>query len=301
MDNIEVTSESVKAKKISASKMARSEILPNGVDSLKAEDVAGVENKICDAWVWYVDDLRSKKFALVNPNEKVVKVRCSLWSSRYHVKGQGRQKRHIKKALGHYFFKRGVLLTLTFDPKRILRIGGWSDLGYKVRAFIDRVNKWRESRGLSKIKGFLHVNEDQAGTGYPAPHIVFPGLKYLAPSDVLENLWGYGFVKVNVAGSLHPANYACKYITKMKGKDFMMAMMWLFSIRTYTFSRVFKYKGEDWVNPGWKFLKRGRRKDRPGLEDLEDTVSRLREDEGYVVINGELLKLWSRRFEWGGG
>jgi hypothetical protein len=301
MDNIEVTSESVKPKKISASKMARSEILPNGVDSLKREDVAGVENKICDGWVWYVEDLRSKKFALVNHIEKVVKVRCNLWSSRYHVKGQARQKRHIKKALGHYFFKGGVMLTLTFDPKRILRVGAWEDLGYKVRAFIDRVNKWRKSRGLSKIKGFLHVNEDQAGTGYPAPHIVFPGLKYLTPHDVLEKLWGYGFVKVNVAGSLHPANYACKYITKMKGKDFMMAMMWFFSIRTYTFSRVFKYRGEDWVNPGWEFLKRGRGRNGRGLEDLEDTVSRLREDEGYIVLDGELLKLWSRRIEWGGG
>ena len=106
---------------------------------------------------------------------------------------------------------------------------------------------------------------------------------------------------MRVGGSVHPANYACKYITKMKGKDFMMAMMWLFSIRTYTFSRVFKYKGENLVNPGWEFLKRGRGKDGQGLEDLEDTVSRLREDEGYVVINGELLRPWSRRFEWGGG
>lgn len=295
MGNIEVTSESVKAKKISASKVARSEILPDGVESLKAEDAPGVENEICYEWGWYVEDLRSKKFALVNHSDKVVKVRCNLWSSRYHVKGQARQKRHIKKALGHYFFKRGVLLTLTFDHKGILRVGAWSDLGYKVRAFIDRVNKWRESRGLSKIKGFLHVNEDQPGSGYPSPHIVFPGLKYLAPSDVLEKLWGYGFVKVNVAGSLHPANYACKYITKMRGKDFMMAMMWFFSIRTYTFSRVFKYRGEDWVNTGWEFLKRGRAKDGQGLEDLEDTVSRLREDEGYFVINGGLLRLWSRR------
>ena len=135
--------------------MARSEILPDGVDSLKREDVAGVENKICDAWVWYVEDLRSKKFALVNHIEKVVRVRRALWSSRYHVKGQARQKGRIKKALGHYFFKGGVLLTLRFDPKRILRVGAWSDLGYKVRAFIDRVNKWRKSGGFQRSKVFF--------------------------------------------------------------------------------------------------------------------------------------------------
>jgi hypothetical protein len=237
-----------------------------------------------------VEDLRSKKFALVNHNEKLVKVRRSLWSSRYHVKGQAKQKRRIKKALGHYFFKRGVMLGLTFNHEKNVRVGAWSDLGYKVRGFIDKVNKWRESRGLSRIKGFLHVNEDQPGSGYPGPHIVFPGLKYLAPSDVLEKLWGYGFVKVRVAGSVHPANYACKYITKMKGKDFMMAMMWFFCIRTYTFSRTFKYNRDDWVNPGWEFLKRGKSGHGYGLEDLEDTVIRLWRA-GYSVLNGEMLGL----------
>jgi hypothetical protein len=301
MDNIEVTWESVKCKRISVSKKARSEIVPDGVDSLRAEDVSENESRIRDDWVWYMEDLKSKKFALVNHNEKVVKVLCALWSSRYHEKGQAKQKRRIKKAWGHYFFKHGVMLTLTFAPKKILRIGAWCDLGYKVRAFIDRVNKWRESRGISKIKGFLHINEDQAGTNYPAPHIVFPGLKYLAPHDVLAKLWGYGFVKVNVGGSIHPANYACKYITKMNGKEFMMGMMWFFNIRTYTFSRVFRYKREDWVNPGWEFLKRGGRKDGQGLEDLEDTVSKLREDEGYIVLNQELLKLWSRCYHYGWG
>jgi hypothetical protein len=60
--------------------------------------------------------------------------------------------------------------------------------------------------------------------------------------------------------------------------------------------RVFKYSSEDWINPGWEFLKRAWRKDGPGRENLEDTVSKLREDEGYFVFNGRLLKLWSRRY-----
>jgi hypothetical protein len=76
----------------------------------------------------------------------------------------------------------------------------------------------------------------------------------------------------------------------------MMAMMWFFNIRTYTFSRVFKHTREDWINPGWEFLKRAWRKDGPGLESLEDTVSKLPEDEGYSVFNGGLLRLWSRRY-----
>jgi hypothetical protein len=64
--------------------------------------------------------------------------------------------------------------------------------------------------------------------------------------------------------------------------------------------RVFKYRSEDWINPGWEFLKRAWRKDGPGLESLEDTVSKLREDEGYFVFNGGLLRLWSRRYWWAG-
>ena len=289
MDNIEVTSESVKPKKLSASRIVRSKILPNGVDSLKSEDLPGIENNICDDWAWYMEELKAKKFALVNHDEKAVKVLLAVWASRYHVNGQAKQKRRIKKALGHYFYKWGVMLTLTFDPKKMTKVGAWSDLGYEVRDFIDKINKWRKARGLSKIKGFLHVNEDQPGSGYPAPHIVFPGLKYLAPHDVVAKLWGNGFIKVNVEGSVNPAKYACKYITKMEGKDSMMAMMWFFNIRTYTFSRVFKYRGEDRASNEWEFLRRGRGKG-GRLESLEDAVKRLM-GAGYYIFNIGLLRL----------
>jgi hypothetical protein len=289
MSDIDLSSESVKYKRTSASKIARSEILPNGVGSLTAEDGAYVESKICDAWVGHMESLKCKKFALINHDEKAVKVKLAIWSSRYHVNGQRKQKTHIRKALGHYFYKFGVMVTLTFDPKEITRVSAWADLGYKVRDFIDKINKWREYRGLSKIKGFLHVNEDQPGSGYPAPHIVFPGLKYLAPHDVVARLWGHGFTKVNVGGSVHPANYACKYITKMKGKDFMMAMMWVFNVRTYTFSRVFKYRREDNAISEWEFLRRGKGKS-GGLESLEDAIKRLM-DGGYYIFNIGLLRL----------
>ncbi len=106
---------------------------------------------------------------------------------------------------------------------------------------------------------------------------------------MVAELWGHGFIKVNVGGSVHPAEYACKYITKMKGKDFMMAMMWFFNIRTYTFSRVFKYRGEDKASSEWEFLRRGRGKG-GGLESLEDAVKRFR-DEGHYIFNIGLLGL----------
>lgn len=279
-------------KRKPASKEALSRILPDGVDLLTSEDIPRIENEICGEWVFYMEGLRSKKFALVNHKEKAVKVKLAIWSSRFHLNGQARQKAHIKKSLGHYYFKFGTMVTLTFDHKEITRVGAWEKLGYKVRDFVDKVNKWREGRGLSKIKGFLHVNEDQPGSGYPAPHIVFPGLKYLAPHDVLAKLWGYGFIKVNVGGSVHPAKYACKYITKMRGKDFMMAMMWIFNVRTYSFSRVFKYRGEDRAISEWEFLGRGRGKS-GGLESLEDAIERLI-DEGYYIFNLGLVRLGTR-------
>jgi len=94
---------------------------------------------------------------------------------------------------------------------------------------------------------------------------------------------------VNVGGSVHPAKYACKYITKMKGKDFMMAMMWFFNIRTYTFSREFKYRGEDRGISEWEFLRRGKGKS-GGLESLEDAIKRLM-DAGYYTFNIGLVRL----------
>ncbi len=94
---------------------------------------------------------------------------------------------------------------------------------------------------------------------------------------------------MNVGGSVHPANYACKHTTKMKGKDSMMAMMWFFNIRTYTFSRVFKYRGEDRAISEWEFLRRGKGKG-GGLESLEDAVKRLM-DAGYYILNNGLLRL----------
>jgi hypothetical protein len=136
-----------------------------------------------------------------------------VWASRYHKKGQAKQKRKIKNAVGHYFYRFGALLTLTFDHKRFSRLHAWNDLGYKVRDFVDRLNKWRVSHGLSKVKGYLHVNECQPQSDYPAPHIVFPGLKWVAPQKVLAELWGSGFIDVRVGGSINPAKYACKYIT----------------------------------------------------------------------------------------
>jgi len=74
MDNIDGTWECVNLKRISPSKKARSEILPDGVDCLKADDLPLIENNICDRWVSYMDDLKSKRFALVNHKEKAVKV-----------------------------------------------------------------------------------------------------------------------------------------------------------------------------------------------------------------------------------
>lgn len=66
-------------------------------------------------------------------------------------------------------------------------------------------------------------------------------------------------------------------------------MMWLFNIRTYTFSRVFKYRGEDRAISEWQFLRRGRGKG-GGLESLEDAIKRLM-DAGYYIFNIGLARL----------
>jgi len=64
---------------------------------------------------------------------------------------------------------------------------------------------------------------------------------------------------------------------------------WDLRFRTYTFSRVFKYRGEDRAISEWEFLRRGKGKG-GGLESLEDAIQRYMGD-GYYIFNIGLVRL----------
>ena len=160
------------------------------------------------------------------------------WSSRYFEDGRKRIKRKIRKRLGHRQSMRGVLLTLTYDPKKISKVKAWLEYGKHVRAFLDALNKYRARRGWKKRLGYLWVVEVMKGTGYPHLHIFFPGLKWLAPKEYLSQAWEWGFTRVEGTRTINGASYVCKYISKLEGwNELALALLWLGKSRLYSFSR----------------------------------------------------------------
>lgn len=227
-----------------------SQNLPCRLNLLKPSDI---ENKICDKWASYMDWIHRDKFLLVNDDTQKVLVRRRLWSSRYHKSGQEKIKRKIIKRLGHYYHKNGVLLGLTFR-RDISRSEAWSIVNDSARGFMDGLNKWRASRGFKKRLSYFKVNEPHQD-GYPHCHIVFPGLRYLAPIPVIERLWSHGSTSVKYSGGIRPASYACKYISKMCLSPLTLAYYYYFNLRGYSFSRSYVYKKIDGlVDSGWRYV-----------------------------------------------
>jgi hypothetical protein len=208
-----------------------------------------------------MEDLFGKLVVLKNRDTKEVIIRRSIQSSRYHPDGQRRLKKKIYNRLSTYPAEGGTLLTLTIADlnnqsgcyEGMDRLIAWKDFGYRVREFMDRVNKSRKARGLKKVKRYIKVLEDQKDRLYPCPHIWFPGLKWLEDIDVLQRLWPYGNVDLKYADSTAPAAYIIKYIAKMNGRDFMQVMIWHFRLRLYTTSRDFVYIYKDEKDSGWRY------------------------------------------------
>lgn len=208
-----------------------------------------------------MEDYRSKWILLKNTQDQTLSVKRSIQNTRYHPDGQKRIKRKIFDRLGHYPAQGGILITPTIAPpdnktgryKGMFRLNAWDSFGYKTRHFMDEINKWRKRHGLSKVKRFIRVMEDQPDRHYPCPHIWFPGLKWLAPIDVIQGLWPYGDVDLEYRDQTSPATYITKYITKMQGKDFMQAMMWRFALRLFSTSRDFRYAVPEPTSQKWSF------------------------------------------------
>jgi hypothetical protein len=225
--------------------------------ALTYEDLSTTEIKQINLFDQYLFELKEKRIiiqSLEDPN----KARIILPSdaSRYTTKGRKRIKAKIYKRLGRWRQCPGVLMTLTFDPKKIERYDAWLYLGRIRRAFMNKLNQWRRRHGYTKLRS-LSVIELQKQTGYPHIHIVFPNLRFVAPIAVLTELWGMANNSVDVLGSdnFSPTAYICKYISKMDGwTDYALAYLWTNKTRIYSMSR--DYSLPDYAEkkvPEWFF------------------------------------------------
>lgn len=245
-----------------------------------AEDV---EARVLDEFREKMDCLRGKNYCLINHSEKKIQRYRGDHSSRYTASGRQKIKRKLQREMGRYWFRGGVMLSVTVDHSKYERMEAMENMGRWMRRFLDDINKYRVRHHQRKITGYLRVLESQPKSDYPGPHIVFPGLNYLAREKVLRELWGRGRVDVRKVGGFRLASYACKYISKMGNSERFMSMLSWFDLRLYSFSRAFEYKCEDkCVNNGYSFLKFPR-------EKSVEAVLQGYEDEGYFVFGKSLL------------
>jgi len=190
----------------------------------------------------------SKKLLFISPAR----------SSRYFQEGRKKIKKNIRKTLKKAVLT-GVLLTLTYDTKRISRSMAWQECGKHLRAFLDNVNKVRKRKGMKRRLIYFWCLEEQAGTGYPHYHIFFPGLKFLLHYKLIDRLWGYGFSRVEYSRTVNCRSYITKYVTKLKGWSILgQAYLWYFkrrlydtscSLKRYIYQKNKEKKNKEWICP----------------------------------------------------
>ena len=186
----------------------------------------------------YRDEVRAKHTVLARPGGSQIVVPATS-GSRYFPDGQKRMVQRIRRRLGTAWTQSGVLLTLTYDPKLISCIDAWRSVGRHRREFVNRLWQFRGRHRLGrKPLGFLSVLEVQPSTGYPHVHMVFPGIRWLAGHADVNRIWGRGFTDVRLRDSMGPANYICKYLSKMSGwAAEYLAYLHTFAIRMYSVGR----------------------------------------------------------------
>ncbi len=219
------------------------------------------EHDICVSFLQRMEQLNAKGALLINTKTKQFTHKKSIQSTRYHHDGQRKIKKKIHNRLGHYPATHGLHLTLTIAGsdstqtyyEGMSRQDAWDTIGYKVRYFLDRVNKLRKAKGWKKVKYRISVLEEQPGRLYPHYHIWFADLHYLAPIRDLQRLWPYGNIDLQTRWGTEPAEYIINYISKMKGRDFFLAMIWNYHLRLYATSRDYAYAPKKKTNTDWVF------------------------------------------------
>jgi hypothetical protein len=183
----------------------------------------------------YRDTLRSKTTILGRASGERLFVPATS-GSRYFADGQKRIQNRLRKRLGAAWSQGGVLVTLTYDPKLTSRVSAWAAVGKDRREFTNKLWLFRRRHKMGKRPlGYLSVLEVQPGTGYPHVHMIFPGIRWLAPYDAITACWGHGHTDVRLKDNMGPTNYLCKYIAKMEHwQPEFLAYLHTFGVRMYS-------------------------------------------------------------------
>lgn len=251
------------------------------IDDIEKIQIADYKN--------YVKKLDDNLVLVSNLNDlglgKIIRARDA---SRYFIKGRKKIKARIFKKLGRWVNTPALMVTLTFDPKKISRAEAWEQVGALRRRFLNRVNTWRKRHGYQKCKCLSVLESQNKITKYPHVHIIFPYLRYLAPLDFLTETWGMAnnSVDIKYRDMMSPVGYLCKYITKMDGwSDLAMSYIWTNRTRLYSYS--LDYRMPDYGDkrvPEWQYQLSVPIK---GLDNLVHSVGfRYREIQGLADLYG---------------
>lgn|SRR5574341_3690 len=201
--------------------------------------------------------------------------------SRYTKTGRQKIKRKLAKRLGHGRTL-SVLLTLTVDPKRYTKSEAWQLIWKEYANF--RRNLWKHliRQGWKRNPMYIGVIE-QHKSGFPHMHVCYPGLRYLAPKQVINGAWRMGSTYVKGGrrrgdGVMVSAlGYVLKYVSKLAGwTEDGLAHLWHARARLYNISPKLKLHAtpKEPKAPGWTLLKIEYTD--PVLKDLARRLARLR-------------------------
>ncbi len=173
-------------------------------------------------------------------------------NSRYFAAGRSRIKRYLAKRIPNDS-KHGVLMTFTVDPSRYSKEQAYRQIWQEFADFRDRMRKWRKRRGWRASLGYVAVIE-QHKSGYPHLHVAYPGLRYLAPIEMLDRWWKMGMNRVD-GGVVSPLSYVCKYVSKLTGwSEIGMAYLRSCKTRLYNISQSLYRPKEDPEVSMWVFV-----------------------------------------------
>ena len=178
--------------------------------------------------------------------------------SRYFPGGRKRMQRNIKKRLGTRWFSPGVLFTGTYDPNRFTKDEAWGRISDDRKKILHALNM-RLFRKRGKYGGSLkdlwaveeipkyHVDKKTESSyyntahGYPHIHIFFPGLRWLASTEALNELWSVGLCDVVYKDNINCASYLCKYISKLDDwTDYSQMLIWSLHKRVYGYTACYR-------------------------------------------------------------
>jgi hypothetical protein len=193
------------------------------------------------------------------PDGKTVTVAAASLS-RYAPSGRAKIKRKLAKRLAKQRVP-GVMTTLTVDPKRFSKREAWESIWREYASFRRRLWKYLDHQGRTHSPMYVAVLE-QHKSGYPHMHVAYPGLRYLAPKEIINSAWRMGTTHVEGGRrgvrevTVSPLGYVLKYISKLSGwTEGGLAHLWHARARLYNLSRRLYVVPKDPPVPGWKLTK----------------------------------------------